>query len=86
MRNHLIAMVIFGGLLTVAAAPGASAAPVPGATAGIAVGTSGPAVEQVYWWRGRAYPYYWGGRGWRYYWGGRYYANRGWRHGRWYYY
>jgi hypothetical protein len=86
MRNRLIALAIFGGLLTVAAGPGASAAPVVGATAAITIGTSGPAVEQVYWWRGRAYPYGWRGRGWRYYQGGRYYSNRGWRNGRWYYY
>lgn len=86
MRNRLIALMIFGGLLTVGTLPAASAAPIAGATAAAAVGTADPAIQQVYWWRGRVYPYYYRGRGWPYYWGGRYYARRGWRNGRWYYY
>jgi len=86
MRNRLIAVMIFGGLLAVGTAPGASAAPIGRAAAALAVGTPDPAVQQVYWWRGRYYPYYWGGRYYPYYWGGRYYARRNWRYGRWYYY
>ena len=95
MRKFLIALAIAGGLAGLGSVTAASAAPASGA-ATVGAATSDPAVEQVYWWRGRwvagpwrpraGCPYWNGGRCWAYAWGGRYWGHRAWRGGVWVYY